>query len=715
MPVLEAPLGERVRDGGVEAFNALYQEYAPGIYDFLLRLVRDQAAAEDLTQAAFTQAFEHRSSLREPDKVRSWLWSMAHNLAMNQLSRDRRSENIEDHLELAELGRGPEDTAVAHDAAELVWLAAASLEPRQYAVLDLTVRRDLSTQEVAETLGVPVSHAAVLVHRSREALGNALRYLLVARRRERCDQLAALVPAGVRSLTPEQRSTVDHHMRRCEKCRELGERLTMPVELFGALVFVPLPARLAKLDLSRMLAAHAGTPPARPSIGTALGRRRFPGGIQGLTVVVATVVVVGTGAAVWRVQAASQKPGTQHIATAKAVATSRSAGSSAGASAQPSASGAAGASNPGGGVGAAPLFAILETRNCPAGQSCTFLGLHDTHDTVVVAKADGFAIARTTFSARKIPGVGNALTLADLEGQVAAGAVYFVDGSGTVRRMTPDGGVTTVARFPIDSAQQSISFAVSPDGKGIMAAVLTYPLFTPGATLDQSTATGPWRLQIEKAKAGGATVLLHQWQTNTNQGPNTADLFANIWLAGWDAQGPIALVGQAIGIQNSWLNNQRYFGHFARLSADGTPGASIGPVDCLPYWRPIDGRFVCTGDNTAVTTQINVVDVNGKVLWSGIAPQPNQSSLGVPGVPGDFVLSPDGIKLAMDGQVVTLASNAIQKLSPNFEPQGWLDANTLIGLIPVNGTVKHVGILRLDDPLHPEDWGFSGAYVGLVS
>jgi RNA polymerase sigma factor (sigma-70 family) len=712
VPVAEAGLGERVRDGDVDAFNALYEEYAPGIYDFLRRLVRDQAAAEDLTQATFTQAFEHRSSLREPDKVRSWLWTMAHNLAMNQVGRERRSENIEDHVELAELSRGPEETAVAHDAAELVWLAAASLEPRQYAVLDLTVRHDLSTHEVAETLGVPVSHAAVLVHRSHEALGNAVRYLLVARRRERCEQLAALVPAGVRSLTPEQRSTVDHHMRRCEKCRELGDRLTMPVELFGALILIPLPARLARLDLSRMLAARAGAPEGKPPLGRALGRGRFPGGIQGLTAVVAALIVVGTGAAVWRIQTATPKTGTQHLAAAKAVATSRSASSSAGASAQPS------GSAPPGGVGTAPLFAVLETRNCPAGQTCELLGFGGRHDTVAVAKADGFAIAKTSFTPRQIPGVGNAAPLTDLEGQVVAGAVYFVDGLGTVRRLTPGGGVTTAARFPIDSAQQSISFAVSPDGKEVMAAVLTYPLFTPGATLDQSTSTGPWRLQIEKAQAGGATVIVHQWQTGTTQYPNAASGFANIWLAGWDGQGPIALVGQGIGAQNSWLNNQRYFaGHIARLNPDGTPGASIGPADCLPYWRPINGRFVCTAGNADGTTQINLVDVNGgNVLWSGIAPQSNQSGLGVPSSPGDFVLSADGTKLAMDGQVVTLATNAIQKLSPNFEPQGWLDANTLIGLVPIGGgPVGHVGVLRLADPLHPEDWGFSGAYVGLVS
>jgi RNA polymerase sigma factor (sigma-70 family) len=182
-----------------------------------MRLVREGTVAEDLTQSTFVRLFEERATLRAPAKVRSWLWATAHKLAMNQLTRSRRSQPIDQQLDRAASGGGPEESAFAKDAAGLVWLAEASLEPRQYAVLDLTVRRDLSTQEVAETLKVPVAHAAVLVHRAREALGNAVRYLLVARRREVRNHLAALVPAGVLALTAEQRSSVDHHMRRCER------------------------------------------------------------------------------------------------------------------------------------------------------------------------------------------------------------------------------------------------------------------------------------------------------------------------------------------------------------------------------------------------------------------------------------------------------------------------------------------------------------------
>jgi hypothetical protein len=330
------------------------------------------------------------------------------------------------------------------------------------------------------------------------------------------------------------------------------------------------------------------------------------------------------------------------------------------------------------------------------------------HDTVAIASLDGFAKAKTTFSARRIPSVGNAATLLDSEGQVVDGAIYFVDASGMVRRM-----VKRVAQFPISSAQQSISFAVSPDGSEVIAAVLTYPVNVPQTDPSQppwGTFTGPWRLQIEKVTASGSASILHQWQSNTTQYPNASGGFQNIWLAGWDSQGPIALVGQNTGTQNAWLSNQRYFGgQFARLNSNGTPGAPIGPAGCLPYWRPVLGRFVCTGTNPGALGAVDVVGLDGRISWSGNAPATQNGNT------GDFVISPDASRLAMDGEVVTLASNAVARINPNFQPQGWLDNGTLIGWLPQNGpTAPHMAILHLSAPQDPEDWGFSGSFVGLL-
>jgi RNA polymerase sigma factor (sigma-70 family) len=239
-------LGQALRDGDEAALAAVYDRHLRGVYDFVARVVRDPFAAEDITQMTFVRAWESRQRLRDPDRLKAWLFTIAHNLALNHLTRGRKLESIDDRFDLATPAAGPEAEMEAKDAAQLVWAAAASLEPRQYAVLDLSLRRDLPTPEIAEVLGVSSSHAAVLLNRAREALGNAVRYLLVARRRDHCERLASLVPAGLESLTPEQRGSVDRHMRRCPDCQGLAHRLTRPAELFGGLLPLPVPSSLRR-------------------------------------------------------------------------------------------------------------------------------------------------------------------------------------------------------------------------------------------------------------------------------------------------------------------------------------------------------------------------------------------------------------------------------------------------------------------------------------
>jgi RNA polymerase sigma factor (sigma-70 family) len=255
----------------VAAFAVLYEQHALEIHDFLLRTLRNDAAAEDLTQTTFLRAFERRSTLSDPGKVRPWLFSIAHHLALNQLSRSRPTDDIDARYELAAPERGPEDQAIAQESAELVWAAARSLEPRQYAVLDLATRHQMTTPEIAAALELENSHAAVLVHRAREALGNAVQQLLVARRRTHCERLAELVPAGVSELTPEQRASVDHHMRRCPNCQAMAARLTEPAVILGGIALVAMPALLNEAHRQALRSAlptgaHLAAPPALPPV-----------------------------------------------------------------------------------------------------------------------------------------------------------------------------------------------------------------------------------------------------------------------------------------------------------------------------------------------------------------------------------------------------------------------------------------------------------------
>ncbi len=275
----DADLVAGARAGDRDSFGELYRRHAPAVYDHLARVVRDQAAAEDLTQATFLAAFESLAQLRDPARARGWLFTIAHRKAMDHLVARRRVEPMPEQ-EPASAERDVADRAASADVADMVWAAAASLEPRQYTVLDLVLRRGLSTPEVAQVLHVNAGHAAVLVHRARAALRSAVRALLVARNRGRCAELKALVPGAVRRLDPLLRARVDQHLRGCPTCRRLALELTAPEALLSGLPLIALPDRLAREGFARLLVRTAvphppGSSPARPPGGRpAAGRPR---------------------------------------------------------------------------------------------------------------------------------------------------------------------------------------------------------------------------------------------------------------------------------------------------------------------------------------------------------------------------------------------------------------------------------------------------------
>src|ERR1017187_1579769 len=295
----DAELAQRLGQGDEAAFAALYGRYARPVDDFVARIVREPATAEDVTQATFVQVWEQRDALRSPEAVKRWIYQIAHQFALKQVTRGPATVAIEEELQLAAMEPGPEESAVSADAARLVWDAAASLEPHQLAILDLSVRCGLASSEIAEILAVDTARASLQVNRAKEALGNAVRYLLVARRRSHCERLAELVPAGVGQLTPEQRATVDRPMRRCPACQGMALRLTAPEELFGALLLLPLPGKLTTPPHAVLTAAHLGAGQAlstvarpRPAPRPGLRALRHPNPMQAVAAGVAAVAVV---------------------------------------------------------------------------------------------------------------------------------------------------------------------------------------------------------------------------------------------------------------------------------------------------------------------------------------------------------------------------------------------------------------------------------------
>ncbi len=262
----EFELVRRFVAGDDVAFDALYRAYVRPVHDYVLGIARNRQAAEDITSATFLRALEQRATLRDPAAFRGWLFRIAHNSAVNQVSRMVPTAPLPPDAPFVANDPTPDVVAHQRETAALVWNAASSLEPNQFAVLDLALRKGLSSAEIGEALGLSPAQASLALHRAREALGNAVRFLVVARRRRHCERLAELVPEGVRALSPEQRVSVDRHVRRCPTCQRAATALTRPAELFGAIPLVVIPGGLS-LEAQRALWARVAARRAAQQTG----------------------------------------------------------------------------------------------------------------------------------------------------------------------------------------------------------------------------------------------------------------------------------------------------------------------------------------------------------------------------------------------------------------------------------------------------------------
>ena len=356
------------------------------------------------------------------------------------------------------------------------------------------------------------------------------------------------------------------------------------------------------------------------------------------------------------------------------------------------------------------LFAVLETKRA-GGQESEYAG---SHDTIAIAGIDGFAVARATFAPRHIPVIPRAGPVLYPEAYAVAGGVYFIDGAGIVRRLDPSGSIRKVTTFPLPSPQQGVSFAVSPDGKQLIAAVLTYPSVSPAPSTSAGEPPGPpfitsgsWMLDLEVAADGGTAAVVHHWQSGANDYPGTSSGIRNLAIVGWDATGPIGMIDGYNGAQQTLYEGQRWAGgHVIRLGLDGTLGATPLSADCTPVALGDGGHVVCLLPGAgAHTGLLQVASLDGQVLWTSIQPsQTNQV--------GGFALSPDGTRIAMDGVLVPQHGVDVS-LPGSFMTRGWLSDDTVIGLIQGTEPMK-IGILRLSAANAIENWGFSGQYVGIV-
>jgi RNA polymerase sigma-70 factor (ECF subfamily) len=183
----DAALMLRVKRGNRAAFAELVEKYRRSVMNLVYRSLRDETEAEDLAQNVFLQVYKSRSRYKRTAKFSTWLFTIAHNLCLNELR--RRSRHPAESLEETRGEREdqpqrqyedkkvflPTETLLHGELAQKIEEALAELPENQRTAILLCRQEDLSYEEIAEILGCSLSATKSLIHRGREVLKQKLK------------------------------------------------------------------------------------------------------------------------------------------------------------------------------------------------------------------------------------------------------------------------------------------------------------------------------------------------------------------------------------------------------------------------------------------------------------------------------------------------------------------------------------------------------------
>jgi RNA polymerase sigma-70 factor (ECF subfamily) len=156
-------------------------EHQRYVYNLALRVVKDENEALDLTQETFVRAWTALPNFRAQSQFRTWLYRIVTNLCYNRLPNLRRSLNdlgddVMEELPEANFNTPAQETE-SNETRKYLYQAIQTLDENYRLLITLRYQNELSYEEIASTLNLPLGTVKTGIFRAKEQLRKSLTHL----------------------------------------------------------------------------------------------------------------------------------------------------------------------------------------------------------------------------------------------------------------------------------------------------------------------------------------------------------------------------------------------------------------------------------------------------------------------------------------------------------------------------------------------------------
>lgn len=158
----------QTRAGDIEAFSRLVKRHERVIYNLAFRFMRDNSLAQDMAQEAFLKAFRLLDGFRGDCSFSTWLYRVTCSVCLTELGRRKRRGEVElTPAHANEVATQPEE---ASDTPELIRRCVTRLPERYAMIVTLYYLQEVSYEEIAEIMNIPMGTLKTWMHRARHQL-----------------------------------------------------------------------------------------------------------------------------------------------------------------------------------------------------------------------------------------------------------------------------------------------------------------------------------------------------------------------------------------------------------------------------------------------------------------------------------------------------------------------------------------------------------------